>query len=77
MRLLAQEIGGLASELLAYPTMSLQEGLNSIGLGDVDANDLSRETLEDLHEMAIQCACGFWRRPNEVDSEGVCHKGCP
>jgi hypothetical protein len=77
MRLTIQELADIARELLANPGMSLQEALNSVGLDDLEAQDLSAETLEDLHELAVQCACGYWRRPDEVNAEGVCHAGCP
>lgn len=77
MRLTLQELADIARELLASPGMSLQDALNSVGLDDLYAKDLSKETLEDLRELAVQCACGYWRRPDEVNSEGVCHKDCP
>jgi len=74
MKLDVQELSELAKELLDHPKSSLQQGLDNIGLEDVVAADLDQPTLEDLGYLAVQCACGLWKRPDELDSQLVCHR---
>lgn len=77
MKLNAQELSELAKELLTHPRSSLQGGLEAIGLDDIRAEDLDGATHEDLRFLVIQCACGFWKQPNDVDQSQVCRAGCP